>query len=361
MKQPVLGLALPLGSEARWSDLLAVLIATDPAPLIAVLDLRLDPSAVTVRREAAVDSANRPDIVLCADGMCVAVIEVKVLAGLGARQLARYRAALPGAKVYALIYPERLAISLTEADAWRGLPWETVLRAYQRSSHSWAAATAQAWLGHLSTSLPRVGPGTTWNDLRLGEDFVIALRARMSWLSAQVRTPAGVDHDLVESTAGVSWIARLYASSPVPGYMIMVEIEENLPVRDYPKYVTADAPRPRGPSAKVCLRQEGVTTSAGFDWDYLLRLWPVMRQARSDWVRNAARPKAAHDREGHARIVGAGAPPFLGIGFGEAQTKINCFCMFGARIQFPADITLADLAAEMAVLGNLTQDLAQIS
>ncbi len=86
-----------------------------------------------------------------------------------------------------------------------------------------------------------------------------------------------------------------------------------------------------------------------------------MEQARSDWVPNAAQPKAAHDREGHARIITAGAPPFLGIGFGDAQAKRDGFCMFGARVQFPADISLAELSTEVARLRKLTLDLALIS
>jgi hypothetical protein len=361
MKPPVLRFALPPGSEARWSDLLAVLIATDPAPLSATLGLHHDPSALTVHREIAVDSANRPDIVLTVDGASVAVIEVKVLAGLGTKQLARYQTAEPGADVYALLYLERLAIHLSDAHPWRGFTWETVLTAYERSDHPWVATTARAWLRHLDAALPKVGPGTIWNDLRLGEDFVIAIRARMSWLFNQIQAPVGVEHDLLSSSAGVSWLVQLYAQTPAPGYTITVEIEENLPVRDYPKRFTAQGRQPVGPSAKICLCQEDVTTSANFDWNFLLRLWPVMQQARNDWVPNAARPKAAHDREGHARIVAAGAPPFLGIGFGEAQAKINGVCMFGARVQFPADITLADMSAEVVRLSKLTLDLARIS
>jgi hypothetical protein len=216
MELPALAFALPLRSEAHWSNLLAVLIATDPVPFSDVLELRRDPARLLVRREPFIDRVNRPDIVLVAGDARVAVIEVKVLAGLGPRQLERYREAEPGAEVYVLLYPERLAIPLQGADAWRGLTWEAVLESYEGSSHPWVAATARAWRCHLSTALPDVGPETRWNELLEGEDFVIAMRARMSWLSCQVHAPPGVEHDLVPSSAGVSWVARLYAKTPVP-------------------------------------------------------------------------------------------------------------------------------------------------
>jgi len=361
MEDPVLGFALPLRSETHWSNLLAVLTATDPAPLSKVLGLRCDPARLLVRREALVDRANRPDIVLVADGVRVAVVEVKVLAGLGARQLERYREAEPGADVYALVYPERLAVPLQQAGAWQGLTWETVLESYEGSSHPWAAATARAWRSHLTSALPKVGPETRWNDLSEGEDFALAIRTRMAWLSHQVHLPAGLEHDLVPSSAGVSWVARLYAKTQLPDYWIMTDVEENLPVRDYPPLARAGGTKPRGPSAKVCLYRHGVRTSAGFNWEHLLRLWPVMDQARADWVQHAARPKARHDRDGHERIVAAGAPSFLGIGFGDAQARINKTCMFGARVQFPGDITLAQMSKEFAALGELTLQLAQVA
>jgi acyl-CoA reductase-like NAD-dependent aldehyde dehydrogenase len=40
----------------------------------------------------------------------------------------------------------------------------------------------------------------------------------MSWLFSQLRAPAGVERDLVGSSAGVSWVARMYAETPVSGY-----------------------------------------------------------------------------------------------------------------------------------------------
>lgn len=257
---PVLSLTLPLQSETHWSDMLAVLIATDPVPLSSLIKRHYDPATLTVTREASVDDADRPDIVLTAAGTRVAVIEVKVLAGLGPRQLERYYEAVPGADIYVLVYLEHLPVPLHDAGPWRELTWEAVLQAYEGSADPWVAATAHAWCHHLDGALPKVGPETRWNDLHEGADFVIAMRARMSWLYS-----------------------------------------------------------------------------------------------------NPAQPRAVHDREGYKRMVAAGAPPFLGIGFGEANAKINHACMFGARIQFPADSTLADISREIAEIAELTLKLARES
>jgi hypothetical protein len=77
-------------------------------------------------------------------------------------------------------------------------------------------------------------------------------------------------------------------------------------------------------------------------------------------VTNPAQPKAPHDRAGHQRIIAAGAPPHLGSGFGEAQTKISDSCMFGARAQLPATITLGDLATKMQALSQLILQMAAV-
>ncbi|MCE0486370.1 type I restriction enzyme HsdR N-terminal domain-containing protein [Ornithinimicrobium sediminis] len=355
--------ALPLGSESRWSDMLATLVATDPEPMCRLLDLEVPAAAVQVHREVAVDRANRPDIVLTHDGQRVAVIEIKVLAGLGYRQLLRYQAAEPGARAYVLVYPRRLALDVTGAPDWRGLDWEDLLDCYTSSSHPWVAQTAAAWCHHLATSLPRVDASTVWGDLDEGQDFVLALRARMAWLYSNYQPPEGIDLDLVGSAAGVSWVLRQIADAPRSGYQMVAEVEENLPVRDYPKYhYASNRHQPLGPSAKVMLMQPEVRTSAGFDWEYLHALWPTMAAARTDWVTHAARPRAAHDREGHQRIVAAGAPRYLGVGFGEAQARQRGGgCLFGARVQYPPDITLQQVIIELRSLGRLVTDLSRVS
>ncbi|MFD6730239.1 hypothetical protein [Micromonospora aurantiaca (nom. illeg.)] len=357
---PAIRFALPMSSEVRWSDMLAVMVATDPAPLGRLLGLSGPLGDVVVRREVAVDPASQPDIVIERQGQRVAVMEVKVLAGLGTFQLERYAAAVPDAAVYVLVFPGRLVIDVGSGSGWRTLTWETLLEAYKASTNSWVATCATAWIAHLAGALPAVDAATAWNDLMPGEDFVIALRARMSWLHGQLAPPAPIRHDLVSSSAGVSWVARLYTEAAEKDYRILVEVEENLPVRDFPKYAGEGPRQPRGPSIKVCLQQRNITTSACYNWRYLAAMWPLMDTARSDWVTNPARPRAAHDRAGHQQIVAAGMPRYVGIGFGEAQAKIDGACMFGARVQLPPTITLGDLAQEVSSLYGLVSDLAKV-
>jgi hypothetical protein len=354
-----LGHLLPLENENRWSDLLVVFIEADPVTASAALGLwpvRL--SVPRVRREARGSGKDRIDLLVWDRDALRAVIEIKVLSGLGRRQLDRYRGAHPDAGAYLLVFPQGLPVHMHAGSAWIGLTWEGVLSEFGRSPNSWVAETAAAWRSHLASALPTVGSGTRWNDLRTGEDFVIALRARMSWIYEQMHLPAPIVHDLVESAAGVSWVPRMSLPARRPDYLIRVEAEENLPVRDFPKYASATGLAPRGPSVKVCLVQTRVTTSAGFDWDYLRSLWEIMGPTRDDWVTAPARPKAARDRAGWQRMVASGAPKYLGIGFGEAQARRAHECMFGARFQLPPEVPLQRVADELHGMANLMLTLA---
>ncbi|WJK33133.1 hypothetical protein [Solwaraspora sp. WMMA2065] len=234
MNLPVIKFALPFGSEVRWSDMLAVLVSSDPLPLVDMLDA--GPVAkVDVEREAAVDPSNRPDIIVNADGRRLAVIEIKVLAGLGPQQLDGYARAVPDAGAYLVVFPQRLMIDLAADRRWQGVSWETLLDKYRSSQNEWVATCAAAWLEHLDRSLPKVNASTVWDDLVDGEDFVIAMRARMSWVYGQIAPPPPVRHDLVSSAAGTSWVTRLYADAKAPGYRVIAEVEEYLPVREFPK------------------------------------------------------------------------------------------------------------------------------
>jgi hypothetical protein len=352
---------VPLGAENRWSDLLAAMIETDPLAVAALLGLGASPSDVVVQREAMAGGRDRIDLVISADGQQCCVAEAKVLSGLGLNQLQRYRDAYPDSPHYVLISAERLPIHVPSSTGWRSVHWEELLRSLAGSGHAWVADTAAAWLAYVTAAMPHLSADTRWNDLRPGEGFVVAMRARMAWVYQHLRPPALIEHDLVSSSAGQSWVVRLYAPAQKSGYWVYVEAEERLSVRSYPKF--AGDPNwgsMRGPSVKVCLLQTGVHSSKSFDWDYLLSMWPTMAAARSDWVTTRANPKAPHDREAWQRMVAKGGPPYLGIGFGESQAKSSGECMFGARYQMAPDIALSDLARALNDTTQLILDLVAI-
>jgi len=357
---PAIGFALPVNSENRWSDFLAVLVATDPLPLCRLLGLESVPDGFSVEREVAVDSANRPDLVLRTSEGIAAVVEVKVLAGLGAKQLERYVDAEPDADNYAVVFPERLVVDVSHAPGWQPLTWEMLLDEYALSVNLWVRTCAEAWRRHLDESLPKVDGSTRWNDLSDGEGFVVAMRARASWIFSNLRPPAPIEHDLVVSSAGASSVVRLVAPAAVDRYLVMADLEERLNVRNIPKYANALFHPPHGPSIRLALLQEGVTSSKEFDWDYLLALWPLMRADRDDWVTRSASPRSDHDRANHQAMVAKGGPKYLGVGFGEAQARITGQCLFGLRLQLPPDITLAEAVATLTELSDLLLRMAAL-
>ncbi len=302
------------------------------------------------------------DLVLCTGDRPLAVVEVKVLDGLGPRQLDRITAApaLSGARRFVLIAPHGLAVDPRSAERWIERSWEQVLDAYRDSGHPSVAATAEAWWAHLGRSLPRVGPETVWNQVSDGEDLVLALRARMALLHRQLHPSPPVRHDLVTAANGRSAVARLYADTPVSDYQIMVDIQERLPVQEFPKAGSRQHPRLRGPRVLVALLQQDVRTAEGFDWHHLRSLWPVMEQAPLNWSTRPARPRTESDRRAHAAMVATGGPPHLGFGFGEKQANRFGACMFGAQAHLPADIRLADLRVTARQIERLVRDLAAI-
>lgn len=154
--------------------------ATDSAPLLQVLGLNIPPSEIAINRESKVDTSNRPDIVLSYKGERVAVVEVKVLAGIGPRQLSRYATTVPDSAKLAIIYPGKLP--LTAEKRWEGLTWEAVLQAFSHSRHGWVRTTASAWLEHLFSTLPSVHSKTIWNCVPDDQNFALAMRTRLSWL-----------------------------------------------------------------------------------------------------------------------------------------------------------------------------------
>jgi hypothetical protein len=182
-RAPDLSFIVPPAAENRWSDLLAVLLTADPAPMAGLLGVEFDQvkRELTVRGSAA-RKADRLDLLLLRAETPTAAIEVKLLSDLGPRQLTRYLESFPGAQTYVVLHLERLPVTLRRAHPWRALTWEAVLDAYAASTNSWVATTAQAWRSQLNTLVPAVDATAVWNDVPDdASGMELALRIRVVW------------------------------------------------------------------------------------------------------------------------------------------------------------------------------------
>lgn len=283
-----------------------------------------------------------------------------MLSGLGREQLVRYREAWPEASRHVLLTLEDFPVRLASSEGWQLLSWERLLGSLQRSANDWVAQTAGEWLAHIDEALPRLHGGTLWNDLRPGDSWGLAMRARMAWVFAQLDPPEPIIADLVSSAAGNSWVARMRVPTGIPDYKVVVEAEERTPVRSIPKTVSDGGRRPLGPKILLCLQQTGVETSADFDWDWLHAMWAHLAETELPWHRGRPGLPARHDKDNQQRIVEAGAPSFLGYGYGDRQAKRNGACMFGAQVRMPADVTLTGVADELRGVIALIQAMAAV-
>lgn len=90
-------------------------------------------------------------------------------------------------------------------------------------------------------------------------------------------------------------------------------------------------------------------------------MWPRMQAAPVDWwSRSGPNPPTPHDRAGLAAIRAAGAPRYLGFGFGEKQTRSSRSCMFGAKLRLPPSSTLQEVVETLDALGALVLDMAAV-
>jgi hypothetical protein len=363
LRQPDLSFVIPGWSENRWSDLLASLIKTDPAPIAELIGSAPD----DVRREVAVPGeasrkSDRLDLLLTQGGRQVAAIEVKVLSDLGLDQLARYTAAFPDASARYVLHLAALPVNTTTAPGWGELSWETVLASYSRSAHPWVAATAKAWLGQLDDLVPAVDAGTVWNDVPDDPPaFELALRARIAWLAHHL-DGLSLERDLVQSSGGGSWVLRFWTDTAVPNLRVHIEVQEGMTA-----YQWAPDPRRRyrdrlkGPAPVVSLRLSDVDTSEAFDWDLLRRVFAEhVLNANGDplpdwpWQLTPANPRHPVDRAAWKAMVEAGGPKWLGKGFGMAvATKAYRECVFGARMQLAPTLTLGEIRDELLRLEPL--------
>lgn len=358
---------VPIGNENKWSDLLATMIEADPVPMAEVLGLPEMADGITVAREHTGGSQeDRLDLWLESIGGLTVAIEAKVLSVLGRDQLDRYQQRFEGAVKYVVLYSDRLGLNAPTDSAWESLSWERVIKAYEASAVPWVAQFAAAWTAHMDAQMPIVHAGTAWNAIPERHSVILGLRARVSWLAHELRPDWPLEADVVPSSQGKHWVARLYRDAAKPGYQAVLDVQERLSSFALKWDATADLLL--GPVALIALKQRDVTTSEGFDWEYLARMWPLMEASPvaalgglGTWVETSAARKAPHDKAGYQAMVAAGAPKFLGKGYGEAQTKITGECMFGAFLRFDRGITLGELRDALLRLGDLLNEMAELA
>lgn len=353
-------LMLHLNSEIRWSAFLASLILNDTST--AASWLGLEPADICTVQCERVDQDGRPDIVLVDEHDRIsAVIEVKILAGLGPSQLERYLQPQNGRTIsYRLIVPGQFPLSI-RAESWQLNTWEDVLGQFTTSSNRWVALTSAGMISHLSDELPSINEQMSWVDLPIGSDFRLEVRGRVSWLYRQLIPRASGNLALeTSSSSNVSIISyEIPFEHPSGDYSVYMEIEESLSrKKGWPLVVAEDSTRPTGPIAIIGLKKND-STSRGFDWDLLHAMWTnALKDTGMDFLAASAKPRAEHDKEIWGTQVKTGMPKFVGRGYGENQAAKHGFCVFGVHAMLSGDSmdSLAESAQSLiAQLHNMEE------
>lgn len=194
----------------------------------------------------------------------------------------------------------------------------------------------------------------------------LALRARVAWLARQMDSWCTVAHDIAPSSGGGNWAARIWVAASTPGHFITAEIQEGMTAYEWkPDRGHPYRERFKGPVVLLGLRQDFVTTSADFDWLLLHRLFAEHLldengTPRDDftWQTTSARPGDSTDKANWQAIVEAGAPRWLGKGWGMKVAQSVQSCMFGARFGFAPTSTLGEIDAEIRRVQPLLERMA---
>lgn len=357
---------LSINSENAWSDLLATLMEADQVTTRSALGIDGD-SPLRIRREVAKSrgrkTSDRPDLVVESLGRTVAVIEVKLLAGLGAAQLERYYEYVDEADRercrFTTVSLQRIRLDTSHAAQWQNWTWEELIGRFASSSVEWVAMTAAAWVAHIESQVPVVDGGTIWNKID-DIDIYLALRLRSAYLYDNVQVPIGSSKSVVEIGSGGLYVAVVDAPIPGSGYAVRWEATESLPTQDVGNLT--DGSGLGGVDVRFFLVQQGVSTSQFYDWDHLSLLWHNYLESETwiEWRTHPPRKRLQWERDGVARLQALDCPTFLGYGFGEGQAKLSGEVEFGARFVLPPTTTLAEATktlSRVAVIGSLMAKL----
>ncbi|MFC8620638.1 PD-(D/E)XK nuclease family protein [Streptomyces anulatus] len=358
---PDLRFLLSINRENAWSDLLATLMNADQAITRSVLGIDAV-GPLQIRREVSKSrgrkASDRPDLVVEANDQVVAVVEVKLLAGLGIEQLERYYRYVAEEDRddcrFVVVSLQRIRLDTTHALDWQNRTWEELIAPFASSPVPWAATTATAWTSHIKSQVPEVDGHTVWNQIA-GIDLYLALRLREAYMYDNVALPGGSSKAIREIGSGGLYVAIVDAPVPGSGYTVRWDATESLPTQEVGKLV--DSSGLRGVDFRFFLVQQRVTSSKAYDWDHLALLWQEYL-AQEDWIPwrpHPPRKTLQWEKDGVARLKALGAPAFLGAGYGEKQAKLSGEVEFGARFVLPPSTTLKEatgVLSRVAVIGS---------
>jgi hypothetical protein len=214
--------------------------------------------------------------------------------------------------------------------------------------------------------VPKVDSATVWNDVP--DDLPgmeLALRARIAWLSGRLDAWCGMSHDMVQASGGGNWAVRLWSpATSTQDHLVTAEFQEGLSAYFWKPTEIPYHQRLKGPVILVGLRQDGVTTSADFNWSLLHQMFAdhvldIEGDPQWSWQSSNASPKNAVDKANWQAMVAAGAPKWLGKGWGMKVAQDLGSCLFGARIQLEATHTLGEFEETLRAIETMVHSMAQ--
>ena len=296
------------------------LLEADPVTTRRLLSIDAD-VPLTVRREVAKSrgrkASDRPDLVVESGGRTLAVIEAKLLAGLGVKQLERYWPYVGESDRancrFVAVSLQRIRLDTSHADKWQNLTWEELIARYVSSPVTWVSETAAAWISHIESRVPAVDGGTVWNEIDK-IDLYLALRLRAAFIYDNVDVPHGSSKLLVEIGSGGLYVAVVDAPIRGSSYSVRWETTESLPTQDVGRLT--DGSGLRGVEMRFFLVQQNVTTSRNYDWDHLSLLWHTYLGSEKwiPWRTNPPQKKVQWERDGICATKGPGEPEIPRIG-----------------------------------------------
>lgn len=350
----VFELLTPIDSESKWVSLLATCLALSPSVLESLLGAECSRvKKVHCEYQSRIDgNKDRADIYIESMAADV-IIECKVLSAINPSQLERYETSFPDAKYRVVVSPQRIRPPVDIRPGWIYLTWEELFERIAVNPNPWLTSTVEMWSESLKRQLPDVQGSTPWNLVGPDEPFILAMRARVVWIAHSLVGSETVKPRFGQSSKGVSWTTGFDTSAGRDGYRLVLDLEEQLPVQQFPFKSTDSRRLLKGPAIRIFLLQEGVSTSREFDWDHLARLWPTLESSGYEWS-GAPKPRAQHDKAGLERMRSLhGVPKFVGIGYGNAQAKLSGSCMFGVKRALNPSLTLSEIADEVNSMKDL--------